>query len=36
VGARLTDVGREIADEDRRHPMCGGATWILLDGVSHQ
>jgi ribosomal protein S27AE len=27
-------VGREIIDENRKCPMCGGSTWILLDGVS--
>jgi predicted RNA-binding Zn-ribbon protein involved in translation (DUF1610 family) len=27
-------VGREITDDDRTCPMCGGSRWILLDGVS--
>jgi hypothetical protein len=27
-------MGRELTDEDRRCPMCGGSKWILLDGVS--
>jgi hypothetical protein len=34
VGARLTGVGREVIDDARKCPMCGGTTWILLDGVS--
>jgi predicted RNA-binding Zn-ribbon protein involved in translation (DUF1610 family) len=34
AGARLTDVGREVTDEARMCPMCGGTKWILLDGVS--
>src|SRR4051794_40153436 len=32
--ARLTGVGREVTDEARTCPMCGGNKWILLDGVS--
>jgi predicted RNA-binding Zn-ribbon protein involved in translation (DUF1610 family) len=27
-------VGREITDDERKCPMCGGSKWILLDGVS--
>lgn len=34
MSATLTDVGREVTDETRKCPMCGGTKWILLDGVS--
>jgi predicted RNA-binding Zn-ribbon protein involved in translation (DUF1610 family) len=34
TSASLTGVGREVIDEARKCPMCGGTKWILLDGVS--
>lgn len=27
-------MGRQIVDEKRKCPMCGGSEWILLDGIS--
>ena len=34
AGARLTGVGKAITEEARKCPMCGSASWILLDGAS--
>ena len=34
AGARLTGVGQEITDENRKCPMCGSKNWILPDGIS--
>ena len=29
-----SSVGKEVVDESRKCPMCGHATWVLLDGFS--
>jgi predicted RNA-binding Zn-ribbon protein involved in translation (DUF1610 family) len=34
VAPNITTMGKIVVDQERKCPMCGHTTWVLLDGHS--